>query len=116
MSSYQIMTNFVASFGLGYFGLIFIIAGHAQARYRFVRGRHRGRRFYWTASFLGIICFAFGTGKIWPNAVLVSLFFAAIVAGSAYLSTPYLKIGERIYALSPADREPDPPDGGPGKK
>jgi len=37
------------------------------------------------------------------------LFFAAIVAGSAYLSTPYLKIGERIYALSPDDREPDPP-------
>ncbi len=26
MSTYQIMTNFVASFGLGYFGLIFIIA------------------------------------------------------------------------------------------
>ena len=93
-------------------GLIFIIAGHAQARYRFVRGRHRGRRFYWTASLLGVVCFAFGTGRIWPNAVASALIFTAIIVGSAYMITPYLKIGGQIYAASPEHREPDPPDEG----
>jgi uncharacterized membrane protein len=95
--------------GLLILGLILIAAGALQARFRYVPGRGRGRRFYWMTSGFGTLFFALGVGKIWPNAVLVSLFFAAIVAGSAYLSTPYLKIGERIYALSPDDREPDPP-------
>jgi hypothetical protein len=93
-------------------GLIFIIAGHAQARYGFVRGRHRGRRFYWLTSFIGIICFAFGTGRLWPNAIASAVIFTAIVAGSAYMITPYLKIGGQIYASSPEHREPDPPEDG----
>jgi hypothetical protein len=93
-------------------GLIFIIAGHAQARYGFVRGRHRGRRFYWLTSFIGIMCFAFGTGQLWPNAIASAVIFTAIVAGSAYMITPYLKIGGQIYASSPEHREPDPPEDG----
>jgi len=96
--------------GLLVLGLILIAAGALQARYRYVAGRRRGRRFYWMTSVIGTGFFAVGVGKIWPNGILVTLFFAAIVAGSAYLSTPYLKIGGRIYALSPADREPDPLD------
>ncbi len=102
--------------GLPVLGLILIAAGALQARYRYVRGRQRGRRFYWLTSAIGIVCFALGVDRIWPNAILVTLFFTAIVAGSAYLSTPYLKIGERIYALSPADREPDPPEEEPQRK
>jgi hypothetical protein len=97
-------------------GLILIAAGALQARYRYVAGRRRGRRFYWLTSVVGTVCFALGVGRIWPNAVVVTVFFTAIVAISAYLSTPYLKIGERIYALSQADREPDPPDDGMEKK
>jgi hypothetical protein len=100
-------------FGLLVIGLLFIAAGASQARYRFVAGRRRGRRFYWTTSVIGIVCFALGVGRIWPNGVLAASFFAAIVAGSAYLTTPYLKIGGRIYALTPANREPDPPDENP---
>jgi uncharacterized membrane protein YoaK (UPF0700 family) len=89
-------------------GLIFIIAGAAQARYRFIKDRHRGRRFYWTTSALGIICFAFGTGRLWPNAVASAVIFSAIVVGSAYMITPYLKIGGQIYSSNPENREPDP--------
>jgi hypothetical protein len=89
-------------------GLIFILAGAAQARYRFVADRRRGRAFYWTTSIVGIVCFALGTGRIWPNGVLAASVFAAIVVGSAYLTTPYLKIGGRIYASSPENRQPDP--------
>lgn len=89
-------------------GLILIAAGATQARFRYIAHRRAGRRYYWTTSLLGIVCFAFGVGKIWPNAVLAALFFVGIIVGSAYLMTPYLKIGGRIYASSPENRQPDP--------
>jgi hypothetical protein len=89
-------------------GLIFILAGASQARYRYIKNRGQARRYYWITSIVGIVCFAVGTGRIWPNGVLAASVFAAIVIGSAYLTTPYLKIGGRIYASSPENREPDP--------
>ena len=89
--------------------MIFIGAGAAQARYRFISDRRKGRRFYWATSITGIICFAVGTGKVWPNGVASALIFTAIVVGSAYMITPYLKIGGQIYASNPEHREPDPP-------
>ncbi len=89
-------------------GLICIAAGSTQARFRYIAHRRAGRRFYWTTSIIGIVCFALGVGKLWPNAVLAASIFAAIVVGSAYLTTPYLKINGRIYASSPENREPDP--------
>jgi hypothetical protein len=90
-------------------GLIFVLAGAAQARFRFISDRRAGRRFYWATSIIGIVSFAIGVGKIWPNGVAVAVIFSAIVAFSAYLTTPYLKVGGRIYASSPENREPDPP-------
>ncbi|OBH50560.1 hypothetical protein A5687_13125 [Mycobacterium mantenii] len=88
-------------------GLIFILVSAAQARYRFIKHRRAGRRFYWTTAIVGIVCFAFGTGQLWPNGVMSAAVFSAIVAFSAYLTTPYLKINGRIYASSPENREPD---------
>ncbi len=88
-------------------GLIGILASAAQARYRFIKHRRAGRRFYWATAVIGIVCFAAGTGQLWPNAILVVAVFSAIVVFSAYLTTPYLKIGGRIYASSPENREPD---------
>ena len=90
-------------------GLIFIVAGAAQARFRFVAHRRAGRRFYWATSIIGIVCFAIGTGRIWPNGVAAASLLGALVVWSAYLTTPYLKIGNRIYASSPENRQPDPP-------
>jgi hypothetical protein len=89
-------------------GLIFILVGALQARFRFVSDRRAGRRLYWATSIIGIVCFAIGVGKIWPNAVAVAVIFSAIVAFSAYLTTPYLKIGGKIYASSEENRQPDP--------
>lgn len=89
-------------------GLIFVLVGVAQARYRFISHRRAGRRFYWVTSIIGILSFAAGVGKVWPNAVVVVVIFSSMVVLSAYLTTPYLKIGERIYASSPENREPDP--------
>jgi hypothetical protein len=89
-------------------GLIFILAGASQARYRYIKDRAQARRYYWATSITGIFCFAVGTGRIWPNGVFAALIFAAIVIGSAYLTTPYLKIGGRIYASDQENRQPDP--------
>jgi uncharacterized membrane protein HdeD (DUF308 family) len=91
-------------------GLILLAAGVLQGRYRFFKDRRRGRRFYWTTSILGILCFLLDVDKVWPNALIVALLLGAMVVGSAYLITPYLKIGDRIYASNEKDREPDPPD------
>jgi hypothetical protein len=90
-------------------GLLLILAGWAQARFRFISERRKARYFYWGTSALGIIFFGFGTGILWPNAVITTLIFTALVVGSAYFTTPYLKIGGRIYASSPENRQPDPP-------
>ncbi|MEI7715592.1 MAG: hypothetical protein WCI78_05830 [Mycobacterium sp.] len=89
-------------------GLILIAAGATQARFRYISHRRAGRRYYWTTSVIGIVCFMIGVGRIWPNGILSALIFAAIVVVSAYLTTPYLKIGGRIYASEPENRLPDP--------
>ena len=99
----------IIELGLVVAGLILILAGAAQARFRFIRERRKGRYFYWGTSALGIIFFAFGTGTLWPNAVITTLIFTTLVVGSAYFTTPYLKIGDQIYASNPENREPDPP-------
>jgi hypothetical protein len=99
----------VIELGLVIAGLILILAGWAQARFRFIAERRKARYFYWGTSALGIVFFGFGTGKLWPNAVITTLIFTALVVGSAYFTTPYLKIGDQIYASSPENREPDPP-------
>ena len=100
----------IIELGLVIAGLILIMAGWAQARFRFIAERRKARYFYWGTSALGIIFFAFGTGQLWPNAVITTLIFTALVVGSAYFTTPYLKIGGRIYASTPENRHPDPPD------
>jgi len=89
-------------------GLIFILAGASQGRYRYIKNRARARHYYWATLIIGIVCFAVGTGRIWPNGVLVALIIGAFVVGSAYFTTPYLKIGRQIYASNPENREPDP--------
>ncbi|MEB4208551.1 hypothetical protein [Mycobacterium sp. 94-17] len=88
-------------------GLIFVLASAAQARYRFVKDRRAGRRFYWATAIIGIVSFALGTGRPWPNGILAAAVFSGIVVLSAYITTPYLKIGGRIYASSPENRQPD---------
>ncbi|SOX52013.1 hypothetical protein MAAFP003_675, partial [Mycobacterium ahvazicum] len=99
----------IIEFGMVIAGLILIIAGWAQARFRFISQRRKARYFYWGTSALGIVLFGFGTGQLWPNAVITTLIFSTLVLSTAYFTTPYLKIGDQIYASTPENREPDPP-------
>ncbi|GBE65351.1 hypothetical protein MFM001_18130 [Mycobacterium sp. MFM001] len=89
--------------------VLFLGVASAQARYRYIADRRRGRRFFWSCAAAGIVFFALGVGKIWPNGVLAAASFTALVVMVAYVSTPYLKIGDRIYALSIPNQQPDLP-------
>ena len=53
----------IIELGLVIAGLILIIAGWAQARYRFITERRKARYFYWGTSALGIVFFGFGRGN-----------------------------------------------------
>jgi drug/metabolite transporter (DMT)-like permease len=99
----------IIEFALVIAGLILILAGWAQSRFRFIKERRKARYFYWGTSALGVVFFGFGTGQLWPNAVMTTLIFSTIILATAYFTTPYLKIGDQIYASSPENREPDPP-------
>jgi hypothetical protein len=66
------------------------------------------RRIYWTATAVAIpVLFAAG----WPDPQSSIAFVAmavVLMGGWAYTRTPNIKIGERIWALDPVNREPDP--------
>jgi hypothetical protein len=66
------------------------------------------RRIYWGATAVAIpVLFAAG----WPDSQSSIAFVAmavVLMGGWAYTRTPNIKIGDRIWALDPANREPDP--------
>lgn len=72
--------------------------------------RSAQRRLYWAAAALAAIA---GFLLVYPNwetgLAIAGILFAAMTI-AAYAATPYLKIGGNIYALTLADRAPDPQD------
>lgn len=87
---------FLVGLGLSYAGL----------------SRNAQRRIYWAAAGLASVCgFASGYPNV-KNAVGVAVMLLAAMTFMAYVSTPYIKIGGKIYALALGDRQPDPPDPG----
>lgn len=66
------------------------------------------RRIYWscacTAGFFGTLA----TYPTWANAAILGILVPAVMVVAAYVSTPYIKIGGKIYSLTIPD--PDPED------
>lgn len=76
----------------------------------FVRDRRLDRNIYWLGWLIATSCISFAVlPRGWQASLAIGLLgvFAAVVY--AYLRTPFLKIGGRIYALSITDSRPDPP-------
>jgi len=72
--------------------------------------RSTQRRFYWAGAGLAAIA---GFLMVYPNlknAIGIAVTLFATMTLIAYLSTPYIKIGGRIYALTTGDQQPDPED------
>jgi hypothetical protein len=72
--------------------------------------RSTQRRLYWAGAGLAAIA---GFLMVYPNlksAIGIAVMLFATMTLMAYVSTPYIKIGGKIYALTVGDRQPDPED------
>lgn len=83
----------------------------------FLHGRRSQRRTYWVSWLIGGLIMVAATGRTDPQlALTMAGFSAGMSVMIAFLKSPYLKIGNTIYALSLDDRQPDPPaDGEPAQ-
>jgi hypothetical protein len=86
------------------------LLAHADAR-------HLKRRIFWIGWLAAAACAAVSLLPLGiSTTVAVFISFALAIVLRAYLRTPYLKIGGRIYALSMSNSRPDPPrDGSPAE-
>ncbi|HYO03415.1 MAG TPA: hypothetical protein VET27_16700 [Mycobacterium sp.] len=67
------------------------------------------RRIYWTATIVAIpVLFAAGLPDLQSSIAFVAM-ACVLMGGWAYFRTPNIKIGGRIWAAYPPNREPDPP-------
>ncbi|MGV0836692.1 hypothetical protein [Mycolicibacterium thermoresistibile] len=71
------------------------------------------RRVFWTCNVLALFlwCVAL-VPRGWGTVVGFFVAFLGILTFMAYIRTPYLKIGGRIFAFSSHDARPDPPRSG----
>jgi hypothetical protein len=71
------------------------------------------RRIYWTATVVAVVVlFAAGWPDLQSSIAFVGM-ACVLMGGWAYFRTPNIKLGGRIVAAYPPNREPDPPHVGP---
>jgi Ca2+/Na+ antiporter len=79
----------------------------------FVKRRSLERRIYWAGWIIGILCMSLAfLPRGWRSVIAVALLCAFAAVVYAYFQTPYLKLGNRIYALTIPDSQPDEPEDG----
>lgn len=66
------------------------------------------RRIYWSCACIAGFFGTLATYPTWTNAAVLGILVPAVMAVAAYVSTPYIKIRGKIYALTITD--PDPED------
>ncbi|HEY3997123.1 MAG TPA: hypothetical protein VGM40_14315 [Mycobacterium sp.] len=72
-----------------------------------VKSREFERRLYWVGWLIAAVCFALAAlPRGWPGSIGIGFLalFAALLY--AYLRTPYLKIGDRVYSVISIEEEP----------
>jgi hypothetical protein len=89
------------------------VAAAALITVLFVRRRSLERRTYWAGWAIGTPCMSLAVlPRGWRVVIAAALLCAFIALGYAYFRSPYLKLGNRIYAFTIADSQPDHPDDG----
>ncbi|WP_135452773.1 hypothetical protein [Mycobacterium sp. DL99] len=89
-------------------GAAIVIAGILSGI--FLNDRRLGRRTYWLSWLAGGLLMILAARMQNPDRALgIAGFSAAMSVMMAFFRTPYLKIGNTIYAASSGDRRPDPP-------
>lgn len=79
----------------------------------FLNDRRLERRTYWLSWLAGGLLMTLAARMQNPDRALgIAGFSAAMSVMMAFFRTPFLKIGNTIYAASSSDRKPDPPEDG----
>ncbi|WP_396908611.1 hypothetical protein [Mycolicibacterium sp.] len=77
----------------------------------FIDDRRLERRIYWLCWLAGGLLMTLATSEQDPARALgIAGFAASMSVMMAFFRTPFLKIGNTIYAASSSDRAPDPPE------
>jgi hypothetical protein len=72
--------------------------------------RSTQRRIYWASACLAAVSGFLMVYPNWKTGLGIAALLLSAMTVMAYVSTPYLKIGGKIYALTVADSRPDPED------
>lgn len=71
------------------------------------KSRELERRLYWIGWLIAAVCFALAAlPRGWPGSVGIGLLAVFVAVLYAYLRTPYLKIGHRVYSIVSVEEEP----------
>jgi hypothetical protein len=98
------------SLGLFYGGVALLAAGLVVPGWNTARVSKRAmkRRIYWAATAVAVVVlFIAGLPDLQSSFAFVSMALV-LMGGWAYVRTPNVKLGGRIYAMDPRNREPDP--------
>lgn len=88
-------------------GFCLILAAIYIGRTQLIPNRRWGRRVYWSSFLAGTLIFTAATATSLSKAVPIIAVWAALAVFYAFVATPYLKIGDRIYAMTAANRTPE---------
>jgi hypothetical protein len=79
----------------------------------FVKRRSLERRIYWAGWIIGTPCMSLAIlARGWRVVIAAALLCVFVAVVYAYFRTPYLKLGNRIYAFTILDSQPDRPEDG----
>lgn len=65
------------------------------------------RRIYWSCACMAGVFGTLATYPTWNNAATLGIFASTLMTVAAYVSTPYIKIGGKIYSLTIPDPDPE---------
>jgi uncharacterized membrane protein len=99
------------SLTLFYVGLAILLVGLLLPGWNTARASKRAtkRRIYWTATAVAVpVLFVAGLPDLQSSIAFVAMALI-LMGGWAYVRTPNIKLGGRIYSIDPRNCEPDPP-------
>ena len=99
------------SLSLFYAAMAILVIGIALPGWDTARTPKRAvkRRIYWTATAVAVpVLFVAGLPDLQSSIAFVAMALI-LMGGWAYVRTPNIKLGGRIYSIDPRNCEPDPP-------
>jgi hypothetical protein len=99
---------------LFYSGMVVIVLGGLGSLFPLWKSRKLSpasieRRVYWTGCGIGSTLLFVSQLPDWRSGLIVAFAAAFVLALTAWRFTSHIKVGGKIYAITHANRQPDPP-------